>query len=41
MASGLSAGPPNQKSNGNADMGYSNDEDDIVYAPKVSYKKRK
>lgn len=41
MASGLSAGPPNQKSNGDADMGYSNDEDDIVYAPKVSYKKRK
>ena len=41
MASGLSAGPPNQKSNGKADMGYSNDEDDIVYAQKVSYKKRK
>tara|TARA_B100001094_G_scaffold94143_1_gene90043 strand:+ start:7444 stop:9465 length:2022 start_codon:yes stop_codon:yes gene_type:complete len=41
MASGLSAGPPTPKSENNADMGYSSDEDDILYAPKVSYKKRK
>jgi|TARA_B110000114_G_scaffold110819_1_gene116391 hypothetical protein len=36
---GLSVGPP--ITDDNADSGYSSDEDDILSAPKVSYKKRK